>query len=803
MSPEDTGERARGTEASALAELALCENLSQTSGWAARWSVSLSGADEALLWAPDSVHPIFLGIGAHGGSATKFLRRTVPRDKGIIHDLLRDRRSIALERTDLARSSEVWLKELSATAQTLIAIPLEAEGIVVGILVLLFTKKPQTLATLTLLEGFLRQAAPALARALRAERKTVGMLHAIERLTNLYDLSKAFGSTIDLGELNALIARKAVDFSAAEIASLWMLGDEDVTLAATAINENYDVTDPPEAVGSYLVGDLLADRETVRRNHIPEDDAVANESPGFAIRSILALPLIEEETLVGALVIANKRGRQPEFTAEDEELLTDLTRQAVRALRNARQYEAEKKVAELDALLAVSREITATLDLDKVMQAIVNASSALIQYDRCAIAIQDRGRLRLGAVSGVMEIDRKDPNIRRTEELLQWVFFSGTDVHVTQQEDGQLLADRPETEEKFRAFFQESGVKSFYGVLLKDEEGKLGVLGFESREPLVFDAETRDLLQILVNQATVAVRNAQLYHQVPLAGFWKPLLEKRRKVLEIPRQRRLAWGIGLLVAAILLFVVPWRLRVTGPARILPSRRAAVTAETDGMIVTVVHREGDSVKEGDVIATLNDETYRASLASAKAALGIAESDLARYRQDGNAAAMFEAQSRRDELRAKVSLETDRLGWTLVRSPLTGVIVTPHIEQRVGQFLSAGSELCVVADVGSATAEVAVPEADSAFVRLQQPVTLKLNPYPTRVFQGVITRIGAEVRSEGEDSFVVAETQVPNPDGFLKAGMLGRAKVSVGTHRLVTAIFRKPARYLWRKLWPILP
>jgi len=36
-------------EASALAELALCENLSQTSGWAAKWSAELTRADAALL----------------------------------------------------------------------------------------------------------------------------------------------------------------------------------------------------------------------------------------------------------------------------------------------------------------------------------------------------------------------------------------------------------------------------------------------------------------------------------------------------------------------------------------------------------------------------------------------------------------------------------------------------------------------------------------------------------------------------------------------------------------------------------
>ncbi len=54
---------------------------------------------------------------------------------------------------------------------------------------------------------------PALARSLRAERKTLGMLHAIERLTNLYDLSKAFGSTIEWAELTHLVVRKAADLA--------------------------------------------------------------------------------------------------------------------------------------------------------------------------------------------------------------------------------------------------------------------------------------------------------------------------------------------------------------------------------------------------------------------------------------------------------------------------------------------------------------------------------------------------------------------------------------------------------------
>ena len=795
--------QSRQTEASALAELALCENLSQTSGWAARWSAEYSGADGALLWAPDTVNPLFLCIGAHGEGTKTFLRRSVSREVGFVHDLLRDRRPIVLERSDLPQTYDPWVKDLPKGTETAIGVPLEAEGFVVGLLVLIFLRRPQTQATLARLDGFLRHAAPALGRALRAERKTVGMLHAIERLTNLYDLSKAFGSTIDLGELNALVARKAADFGIAEVSSFWLLDGEEVALAATAVNENYEVANPPDAVGASVVGDLLAERETIRRSHIPDDDPVSQEQPGYPIRSVLGIPLIEDDVVVGALVLTNKRGRSPEFSPEDEELLADLGRQAVRAHRNARQYEAEKKVAELDALLAVSREITSTLDLDRVMQTIVNATAALIPYERCGIGIFQKGRLRLGAISGAAEVNRQDPGVRRMDDLLQWVFLSGTDAAVTQTVDGAITADRPETEEKFRAIFRETGLRSFFGLLLKDEEGKLGALGFESKEPLLFDEETRDLLSILVNQATVAVRNAQLYQQVPLAGFWQPLLLKRRKLLDIPKRRRQAWGIGALLTLLVLVAVPWPLRVEGPVRVLPGRRATVTAGVDGIVKEVLHREGDRVAAGDVIATLKDETYQAGLAEARSALQIAESEVAQHAQEGDAAAMFGAQSRREELKAKLASKQEQLSKTLLRSPIAGTIVTPHIEQRVGQALSRGAELAVVADAENVTAEVAVPEADAALVRAGNRAALKMNPFPTQVFRGQVQRVGTELRQEGEESFVIAEARVPNPDGALRAGMLGRAKVSVGTRRLATAIFRKPLRYLWLKIWPLLP
>jgi RND family efflux transporter MFP subunit len=273
--------------------------------------------------------------------------------------------------------------------------------------------------------------------------------------------------------------------------------------------------------------------------------------------------------------------------------------------------------------------------------------------------------------------------------------------------------------------------------------------------------------------------------------------------MEIPRRRRLAWSIGAAVTLILLIAIPWRLRVTGPARILPGRRAAVTAGVDGTVLSVLHHEGDTVAAGEVIATLDPQVYRAALADAQSAHAIAESDVARFREAGDSAALFEATSKREEMKARIAFEEDRLARTRLVAPTGGVIVTPRIEERVGQFLTKGSELCVVADVGNVVAEVAVPENDATLVHAGERVAIKLNPYPTRLFRGTVTRPGTHVRQEDKDSFIIAEVRIENPDGLLKTGMQGVAKVSTVRVPVIAAIFRTPVRWVWNKIWPLLP
>ena len=300
--------------------------------------------------------------------------------------------------------------------------------------------------------------------------------------------------------------------------------------------------------------------------------------------------------------LVNKRGRHPEFSAEDEELSRTSSRQAVRALRNARQFEAEKKVEELDALLAVSREITATLDLDKVMQTIVNATAAL---DRSTTAARSRscsaGAAASGPSPGMAQLDRKDPKIKTDRGAAPVGVSSPGPTSTSRRTDDGAIADRPPRDRgKVPRLLRGDGLKAFYARdPARTTRARLGVLAFESqRADRSSNDGSRDLLHILVNQATVAVRNAQLYQQVPLAGFFKPLLEKRRRLLEIPQKKRLAYGAAALARDRPRCSSSPGGSASRPRRaFFPAGGRRSTAGVDGVVDSVLHREGETVSAG--------------------------------------------------------------------------------------------------------------------------------------------------------------------------------------------------------------
>ncbi len=97
---------------------------------------------------------------------------------------------------------------------------------------------------------------------------------------------------------------------------------------------------------------------------------------------------------------------------------------------------------------------------------------------------------------------------------MQWAALSEDTIHVRQHGD-EIDADREETRAKFKKYFDASGMRGFYSRPLNDDTGRVGMLAMEASDPDFLGPAHIEILEVLAGQATVALRNAQMYKEVP------------------------------------------------------------------------------------------------------------------------------------------------------------------------------------------------------------------------------------------------------------------------------------------------
>lgn len=623
-------------------------------------------------------------------------------------------------------------------------------------------------------------------------------LASVMRLTQLYDIEKVFNATLEMQTLLPVICEKIGDLVHSSAVNLWMVDKDDLLLLQQA------GSDPGSRVGNRQHGEegvagsvgesgeavLLqtGDELLVRRN---------GESGEAAAGSLMAVPLLDGESLVGVLEVIRTEGDEP-FTDDDLFVLTQVAASAAQALHNSSLLQAERKIEILQTLVSVGQEIGSTLNQQRVLQAIVNQPQLVIPYERAALALEQRNRLTIQAVSGVTKLDTSEPSIERLGEILKWVGGIDTEIHVTQH-DEEIDDPRPETREKFRRYFAESDSRGFYAIPLADDEGRLGVLCFESSEPDFLNELHIEVIRILASQATLALRNASLYKEVPFIGILEPLIEKKRRFMAINRRHRtLMIALAAAVVLILIFM-PVPMRVSGDAQVAPDQTQYVRAEQDGVVQQVFVHEGQQVEPGTPVAQMADWTARTALAGIQARYNTALAQAADALVKNDTTAAGQRQLEANFLRGEMARATEQLSRMTLRAQVAGIVATPHVENLIGRKLALGDPIMEIVSTENVIADVAVPERDVILLRVGDPARVKLEAFPTRTFSGMVNVVSPAGQVVGENRSFYARIAVPNHDGNLRPGMQGFSKIRTGLRPLGYVLLRDPALWLWSKLW----
>lgn len=683
---------------------------------------------------------------------------------------------------------------------SLACIPLIHKETLVGALEILAFEEANSESDVQALLPAAEVAATALASAQNYEDERNSTLSSITRLTQLYDLEKVFSSTLEMGELLPLIASKFSEVLACQAVNIWLLQpDESVELMHQAGEDPTAFKGQVQRANEGIAGTISDSGEALCLSdsndpRLGQRNQAAPDSPAV---SLIAAPIMDKGSLVGVVEAVNKLDGAP-FDDDDLFTLNSLADTASTALHNASLLLAERKVEVLETLNTVSHEITSTLNLERMLQTIVNAPQAIIPYQRAAIVLEQNGRFKLSAVTGLTEVNADAPDIAPLNEVLQWASLSEEVIHVRQQGD-QIDSDREETRAKFRKYFAESGMRGFYVRPLNDDTGRVGMLSMESSDPDFLGPAHIEILEVLAGQATVALRNAQMYKEVPFISVLEPVLVRKRKFMAMEKRRRALFLTLGAAGLFFLIACPLPLRVDGDAVVAPGQRALVQPEVEGVIGKVFVREGQTVQKGQVLAEMEAWNLRSALAEAQSKLETAllQMNRALAANDGTEAGMHRVQA--DFWNAEVDRARQLLDKAQLRSPIDGTVATPHVENFAGRKLTEGDTFAEVVDTSRAIVDVAIDDVDAGLLKNGLRASVKLNSYPTRTFHGDVAIVSPKAELLHETPVFFARIGIPNPDGAIRAGMEGRGKVRIGWYPSAYVFFRRPFLWLYAKIW----
>lgn len=678
--------------------------------------------------------------------------------------------------------------------------PEDGPGAAIGILEIVSFRAALDTADLESIAPIVSLAAVALQSAHQLEQERRDSLDSIHRMSQLYDLEKSLNATLELDEVSSLVPMKIQAMLNCQAVHLWLFDGDILRLMASSGDDGTVTPEMSARVGDSYVADMAEEGEALLIDN-PEDERFARRNARLSpssntppISNALLAPLMQDQAEVGVLEAINKSGDAP-FDEDDEFFLITMAETVSSALKNATLMHAERKLEILETLVHVSSEITSTLRLDHLLQVIVNNPQSVLPYDICAIALDHRGTLQLKAVSGRQSLPIGDAQVDQLNLLLQWLALQPNVLYIKRQEDEEHKFELPHV---ILNHFESTGYRGLYSHPLYDDQGRVGLLIYEAVNPDFLDLPHVEMVKILAGQATVAIRNAMLYREVPLISLLEPLAQRKRALFRNQRSRRIVYSVAAAVILLFLLVCPFPMRIQGHATVAPLHTINVQAPLAGNVSAVYVREGQSVRQDQPLGALNDWQWRAELTSAEARYHAAQLTMEQDLASGSARAGAD-RTQADLMRAELEQAQRHLEDAQMRSPIDGIVTTPNLENLVGQHLDAGANFVQILDLSSAVIEVAIDQDDLRYVSSAQRAGIKLDSFPQRVWHGSVQVVSPEAQLINGKQVFVARVPLNNSGTLLRAGMNGEAKIFVGYRPAGYVLLRKPFFWIWHTLW----
>lgn len=217
------------------------------------------------------------------------------------------------------------------------------------------------------------------------------------------------------------------------------------------------------------------------------------------------------------------------------------------------------------------------------------------------------------------------------------------------------------------------------------------------------------------------------------------------------------------------------------ATLEPERRADVVAKVSGLVEKLFVEEGHWVREGDVLAQLDDERLKIQVDQALADLNRLEAD---YKRAGN---LFEKEliSEEEYENLRFQYESQKsvcelrkldLKYSAITAPISGVITERLI--RIGNQVNVSQRVFAIANFNPLVARVFIPESEMRRLQVNQPVKILIDANGDELHDGRVARINPVVDPASGTVKATIEVTASSKESLMP-GMFSRLKIVTDT------------------------
>lgn len=233
--------------------------------------------------------------------------------------------------------------------------------------------------------------------------------------------------------------------------------------------------------------------------------------------------------------------------------------------------------------------------------------------------------------------------------------------------------------------------------------------------------------------------------------------------------------------------------VTGAAE--AQEIAYISPETNGQIKNIYVTEGQFVRKGALLISLNADIIKSSLQEIKTGLDFAKVMLEkqenlRNQNVGKEVDYLQAKNQKESLEGKYNTLQAQLRMSEIRAPFDGIV--DEIYGKPGELAMPGKQIIQFVNLNKLKITVAVSEKYLPFIKKGDKVTVSFPSFPDLKIETVVGRIG-NVINPANRTFAV-EVFMTNPDNKIKPNMIAEIILSdyEGKNIMVPSIIVKTDR-----------